>query len=56
MSAVATPAASPSTRQRAAGPRHGASLANDVLEALATVMDPELDEPITGLGFVVPRQ
>ena len=52
MSAVATPAASPSTRQRAAGPRHGASLANDVLEALATVMDPELDEPITGLGFV----
>ncbi len=30
----------------------GASLAHDVLDALATVMDPELDEPITGLGFV----
>ncbi|HET7799430.1 MAG TPA: iron-sulfur cluster assembly protein [Humibacillus xanthopallidus] len=52
MSAVATPAASPSTRRRGAGTQHGASLANQVLEALATVMDPELDEPITGLGFV----
>ena len=53
MSAVATPAAS--TRRPGNGQRgrdHGASLANDVLEALATVMDPELDEPITGLGFV----
>jgi metal-sulfur cluster biosynthetic enzyme len=52
MSAVATAAASPTTRQRAAGPRQGATLAHEVLEALATVMDPELDEPITGLGFV----
>ncbi|TQM58404.1 iron-sulfur cluster assembly protein [Humibacillus xanthopallidus] len=52
MSAVATPAASPTTRTRGAGPRQGASLAHEVLEALATVMDPELDEPITGLGFV----
>lgn len=51
MSAVATPVASP-TRQRAGVARHGASLAQAVLEALATVMDPELDEPITGLGFV----
>ena len=58
MSAVATPTAPlpppspPATRRRAAGTRSGASLATDVLEALATVMDPELDEPITGLGFV----
>jgi metal-sulfur cluster biosynthetic enzyme len=51
MSAVATPVASPSARNTASAP-HGASLANDVLEALATVMDPELDEPITELGFV----
>lgn len=51
MSAVATPIASPAPRDRASV-RHGASLANDVLEALATVMDPELDEPITELGFV----
>ncbi|MGO4599782.1 iron-sulfur cluster assembly protein [Terrabacter sp. 2RAF25] len=50
MSAVATPVAS-STR-RGAVTRHGASLANEVLDALATVMDPELDEPITELGFV----
>lgn len=28
------------------------SLETEVLEALATVLDPELDEPITGLGFV----
>lgn len=52
MNAVATPLASSSNRQRAATTRHGASLANEVLEALGTVMDPELDEPITGLGFV----
>jgi metal-sulfur cluster biosynthetic enzyme len=58
MSAVATPtaplspASTPATRRRAAGTRSGASLAHDVLEALASVMDPELDEPITGLGFV----
>jgi metal-sulfur cluster biosynthetic enzyme len=50
MSAVATPVAS-STR-RGAVTRHGASLAHEVLDALATVMDPELDEPITELGFV----
>ena len=55
MSAVATPTSllsPPATRRRAAGTRSGASLAQDVLDALATVMDPELDEPITGLGFV----
>ena len=51
MSAVATPVGSPPARHRART-RHGASLANDVLEALATVMDPELDEPVTELGFV----
>ncbi len=28
------------------------SVADEVLAALATVMDPELDEPITSLGFV----
>jgi metal-sulfur cluster biosynthetic enzyme len=28
------------------------SLEAEVMEALATVLDPELDEPITGLGFV----
>ena len=52
MSTVATPSAAPSTGRRAAGTQHGASLAHEVLEALATVMDPELDEPITELGFV----
>lgn len=51
MSAVATPVV-PQPRGRASAARHGASLANDVLDALATVMDPELDEPITELGFV----
>lgn len=51
MSTTATPVGSPS-RQRAAVTPHGASLANAVLEALGTVMDPELDEPITELGFV----
>jgi len=51
MSAVATPVVSPQAPARATAP-HGASLAHEVLEALYTVMDPELDEPITELGFV----
>jgi metal-sulfur cluster biosynthetic enzyme len=51
MSAVATPTASPTARGRTSA-RHGASLANDVIAALSTVMDPELDEPVTELGFV----
>ncbi|EWT01184.1 metal-sulfur cluster biosynthetic enzyme [Intrasporangium oryzae NRRL B-24470] len=51
MSAVATPVVSPAPRDRASA-RRGASLANDVIEALTTVKDPELDEPITELGFV----
>jgi metal-sulfur cluster biosynthetic enzyme len=56
MSAVATEAAPPPTRRRTTGSAHrsaqGSTLAHEVIEALATVMDPELDEPITGLGFV----
>jgi metal-sulfur cluster biosynthetic enzyme len=52
MSAVATEAAPPPTRRRATGSAQGSTLAHEVIEALATVMDPELDEPITGLGFV----
>lgn len=51
MNAAAAPVASPS-QQRTTVARHGASLARSVLEALGTVMDPELDEPITELGFV----
>jgi metal-sulfur cluster biosynthetic enzyme len=34
------------------GPRASAAVASAVLAALATVRDPELDEPITSLGFV----
>lgn len=65
MSSVATvpviEAAPPPTPQRrstgsgsrsANGSARGSTLAHEVIEALATVMDPELDEPITGLGFV----
>ena len=47
MSAVATPVAS-STR-RGAVTRHGASLAHEVLDALATVMDPELVRELVGV-------
>ena len=51
MSSVATPVASPAASARGTAP-HGASLAHEVIDALSTVMDPELDEPITELGFV----
>ena len=44
--------ASPRRRTTPAGRRPGVSLRARVFEALGTVYDPELDEPITTLGFV----
>ncbi len=49
---AAPPGGAPGPRQAAVPPPAGPPGADQVLAALAAVRDPELDEPITALGFV----